>query len=226
MIKELDYIVLEYSTKDLEYIDYLVGNITKLSKEIVDFFEIENFDKKIYVKLFSTLEEFRKECIENAKKLYNLDSYELKDWVSGMSFPKGIYTLCLEEYRKTRSHNNANLDELLFLILHEFVHSCCWKKYGNTKHYAWLSEGLATTISHQHTQNNGEFNATLNEMIIGTSNYKDYYTMFSYVLKKYGRDYILNLLDNPELQKQETPKLYNEVLDFYKSKKEESSIKK
>ena len=40
MIKELDYIILEHSIKDLEYIDYLTENITKLSKEIVDFFEM------------------------------------------------------------------------------------------------------------------------------------------------------------------------------------------
>ena len=42
--------------------------------------------------------------------------------------------------------------------------------------------------------------------------------MFYYVYETYGRNYILELINNFELQKQDTERLYNETIEYIKNK--------
>lgn len=212
---ELKYIILKYTEKDIEYIDLLKSEIEKRCQEIVDFFNIKDFGEKIEVKLFGTLEEFREFC-EVKNKLCLDEKGKLPEWVCGVSFKGRIITLTLEEYRKTKSHEDKTIDDLILLILHEFTHSCHDKIIDRSKKlYKWLSEGLATTISHQYDKHELSFNATLDQIIHGKCNYINYHTMFKYVLDTYGRDYILELLKNHDLLVADTPKLYDEVNSKY-----------
>lgn len=57
--KELNYIEIEYTEKDLEYIDELVEFLENASEEIVGFLKLKKFGKKAKIKLFSSLEAFR-----------------------------------------------------------------------------------------------------------------------------------------------------------------------
>ena len=91
------------------------------------------------------------------------------------------------------------------------MHACHQKYTNNAKLPAWLSEGLATTISHQYDNKELSFDASLEQMLNGGTDYKNYHTMFSYALKKYGRKYILDLLKNKKKLEKETLKLYEEV---------------
>ena len=51
-----------------------------------------------------------------------------ENWVCGFAYNnKYIETLSLSEYRKTKSHENVNIDNLCRLILHEFIHSVILK---------------------------------------------------------------------------------------------------
>lgn len=52
-------------------------------------------------------------------------------------------------------------------------------------------------------------------MIDGNIDYRNYHTMFKYVLDTYGREYILSLINNSNLLVSETPKLYDEVKGKY-----------
>ena len=62
MIKQFRYINLEYTDKDNLYIEKLVSYIRYNINEIIDFFQIDGFDQKINIKIFSELKEFRVEC--------------------------------------------------------------------------------------------------------------------------------------------------------------------
>lgn len=224
MRKELKYMDIEYTVKDVLYIDAMINYIEQISQEIVDFFGIENFEKKVEVKLWDDVSEFRMRLFETYPSgAKSVD--EISKWSCGFVFSENnksyVETLCLEEYRKTLGHENGTLEDLKQLILHEFTHACHLKLNG--KAYQWLSEGLATTISHQYDNYDLTFDATL-EQIKGNDyiRYTNYHTMFYYVYETYGRDYILELVNNYELQKQETERLYNETVEFVKNKTHKS----
>lgn len=214
-IKKSKYFELEYTAKDEEYIDELFGYVERESRDIVLFFNLENFGEKVRAKLFDNLNCFRNACSEFWR------DRKVPLWLCGFAFHKKgknyIYSLCLEEYKKTDEHTNCTLENLKRLITHEFVHAC-HSKYSNIKLPIWLGEGLATYLSHQFDNQKLSFNTSLDDVINGGVGFKNYYTMFSYVLNNYGKHYILSLLKDEEFLKEETVKLYNAVSSFYKNK--------
>lgn len=207
MIKELKYINLEYNECDKNYIDELIDYINLSSEEITNFFSIDSFNPKVEIKLYDDIDKFN-------EWYYYFNKKEAPLWFCGFSFKmNGVYhinVLSLEKYKKTQGHEKHNLNDLKCLIMHEFVHSCVLK-INNSSLPAWLNEGIAIKLSHQYDNKEYKFNASLNEMINGCSNYINYYTMFSYVIDKYGKDYILDLILNNKAF-DETEKLYNDLL--------------
>lgn len=73
----------------------------------------------------------------------------------------------------------------------------------------WISEGAATYLSGQY-ENSDEINCTF-EQLIDHCSYPNYRAMFAYVLENYGKDYILKLIDDEELLKNETKRLFDEA---------------
>lgn len=207
MIKELKYINLEYNECDKNYIDELIDYINLSSEEITNFFSIDSFNPKVEIKLYDNIDKFN-------EWYYYFNKKEAPLWFCGFSFKmNGVYhinVLSLEKYKKTQGHEKHNLNDLKCLIMHEFVHSCVLK-INNSSLPAWLNEGITIKLSHQYDNKEYKFNASLNEMINGCNNYINYYTMFSYALDKYGKDYILDLILNNKAF-DETEKLYNDLL--------------
>lgn len=207
MIKELKYINLEYNECDKNYIHELIDYINLSSEEITNFFSIDSFNPKVEIKLYDDIDKFN-------EWYYYFNKKEAPLWFCGFSFKmNGVYhinVLSLEKYKKTQGHEKHNLNDLKCLIMHEFVHSCVLK-INNSSLPAWLNEGIAIKLSHQYDNKEYKFNASLNEMINGCNNYINYYTMFSYVIDKYGKDYILDLILNNKAF-DETEKLYNDLL--------------
>lgn len=207
MIKELKYINLEYNECDKNYIDELIDYINLSSEEITNFFSIDSFNPKVDIKLYDDIDKFN-------EWYYYFNKKEAPLWFCGFSFKmNGVYhinVLSLEKYKKTQGHEKHNLNDLKCLIMHEFVHSCVLK-INNSSLPAWLNEGITIKLSHQYDNKEYKFNASLNEMINGCNNYINYYTMFSYALDKYGKDYILDLILNNKAF-DETEKLYNDLL--------------
>lgn len=216
MKKELSYMIIEYTKKDEKYINDIIVYLEHVSQEIIDFFAIENLNNKIKVTLWDSLENFR--------NLYQKLGYSLTadgkvpEWICGFAYNCDVEALTIEEYKKTRGHENANVQDLMHLILHEFVHAC-HNNILNNEHYAWLSEGMATTISHQCDESELKFNATCDEMIHGCQNYLNYHTMFSYVIDAYGKDYVTKLIKDYAFLEKETPRLYKEVKEYVEKNK-------
>ena len=205
MIKELKYITLEYTEDDLEYLDYITEKIETISEEIVNFFEGLELNEKVKVILFNDLDKFKKACLK-----YKRDK-KMPDWVTGLTHCDGVYTLSLKELRKTKSPGNKTVDDLAHLILHEFTHACTNQYVDYNKKCMWLSEGIACNLSHQYDSSKYNFKATEDEVLNGPTGYDNYSIMFKYALDKYGRDYILNLIKNPDLFEEETHRIFTEV---------------
>lgn len=83
----------------------------------------------------------------------------------------------------------------------------------------WLTEGLSTTLSHQHDNCDKKFDISLEQLLNNVVSYIYYYTMFEYVLDEYGKDYILKLIKDLDYLKKETPRLYEEVKSLYNNQK-------
>ena len=218
MKKELKYMTIEYTSEDLGYIELFIDELNRISEEIVRFFNIKEFGNKVHVVLNDKLEKFRQKYIEVG--YYLEEDGTVPKWSCGFADGDIVETLCLKEYRKTLSHENADVEDLLHLILHEFTHSCHNKvMLDQEKYYVWLSEGLATTLSHQHDKSELIFNATLDEMKDGLTDYRNYHTMFKYVLDTYGRDYVLKLIEDYDLLVSHTPVLFEETKEVYNKSK-------
>ena len=201
MVKELKYIIIEYTDKDLEYIDDICKEIDSKSQEIIDFFEIGNIDNKVQVKIFDDIKDFR----EFYTNFYN---EEPKKWACGFASDYDVYTLSLSEYRKCYTHEKASISDLMKLIIHEFIHVAHAKRNNNLD-CKWLREGLATYLSGQYSDASS-INCTYDELLNGCS-YINYKVMFEYVLNNYGKEYVLKLIDDEEFLNKETKRLYEEA---------------
>lgn len=220
MIKELKYITLEYTNKDIEYIEELTNHLEKETERIVTFFNIKKFENKVKIKLYDNIDTFREDVNKIIKR-------NVPDWMCGLSFNKEeniecIYALSLEELKKAEGHNNANLIYLEQVILHEFIHSCN-SIVSKKLEVIWFVEGLATYISGQ--INNKEIlftnDMTLDKMIDMNQgiNYINYYSLFKYTYETYGYDYIMKLLKDNNLLKEVTPILLEEAKQSINKKK-------
>lgn len=220
MKKELKYMIIEYTSSDKKYIDEFVSYLEQVSQEIVEYFNIDFLDNRIKIRLWNSLEDFRNLYLKYGYSLTK--DGNVPNWVCGFVYNSDVEALTLDEYKKTHGHEKDNLKDLMHLILHEFVHAC-ENTMSNNGHYAWLSEGLATTISHQYRGANLIFNATLVEMINGCQDFSNYYTMFTYVSNTYGHNYIMKLLKNFDLLKIDTPRLYEETINYVEKEKQNNN---
>lgn len=205
--KELKYIKIEYNDEDISYIEELCDYVNQSCENIIMFFQLKNFREKINVRLWNNITSFRKHYKQ-------VQTVEPKMWVCGFVNNSYVEILSLNEYRKAKTHENATLNDLKYLIMHEFVHSC-HRKLTSEPTYYWLGEGIAVYLSHQQDECKKKFDMTLEQVKNGGPNYVNYYTMFDYVYKTYGKNYILDLIMNFELLKRDTPRLYEETKKMY-----------
>ena len=158
MQKELKYLIINYSAKDLEYIDELLEYVDNASEKIVKWFGFKDFGAKPVVTIFGGTKEFYQAILDYKpeEKIY--------DWISGYAFKKDginiIYTLSVEGLLQT-AHKNANVLKLERLIIHEFSHSC-QQKIKNSSTAIWLLEGMAGFLAGQYNNDTDEIKTVEN----------------------------------------------------------------
>lgn len=213
MLLKTDFLDINYTQKDESYIHEIVPILNDISWEIITFFSINPM--RVSVRLWDDLKDFR-------MYFYSLFNYECNDWTCGFAHYDNnnyyIETLSLDSYRKTKYHENHTVDDLIYLIMHEFVHSSHQVLTKNIL-YPWLKEGAACFLSHQYDNKKiNEFNIDLKSLIEGRCNYNYYYLLFKYVYLKYGREYIISLFLDNDLLVKDTSRLYVEAKKYYKVK--------
>lgn len=175
----------------------------------MDFFNLQYLEKTVNIKIWDNLEDYRN-CF--SKKLFK----KIPDWeVARATINKNEYCIdlmSLKERIKCKGHENDNLENLLKVIIHEFVHIChmTFNNYNGTM--IWLGEGLATNLSNQFKKM--EINCSLEDIIYGNAKYINYYSMVKYLLDNYSKEYILMLSKNKKLLENITNDIYYKTIDY------------
>lgn len=213
------YFEIEYSKKDTEEIQLIANKLKDKYLDIMHFFNLERLERKVFIKLWDNLNEYRNFFNERMKE-YNK---KVPEWEVGRSISNfeecRIDLLNLEETKKCRGHQNDTIDSLIKVCIHEFVHTCHYAYNGNKDSMTWFCEALATNLSNQYE--NLYFNCSLNDILDGKANYINYYSMGKYLIDNCDKNYILELAKNKELLEKDTADIYDQVSN-YASKKDNS----
>lgn len=141
MILTSGNIIIDYKFKDENLARTLVCELETQSKRVKDFFEIS---KQIEAKviLYSEIELFKQQYEKKVGGKY-------EDWLVGFA-TKGneIHILSLDCFHKTKSHENDTLNDLLKVIVHEYVHICHFSILEENA-FPILMEGFATFLAGQ-----------------------------------------------------------------------------
>ena len=217
MKQEFDMFEIEYTESDLEYIDDLIKYFKNNYKNIMNFFHLKEFSKKVKIKFWDSKEEYR----DYFNKLYKEKGYNntVPEWEVARSFPEEcpkIFLMSYKERVKCRGHSKDTLDDLFKVIVHEFVHTCQFEYNHHTESLTWFLEALATNLSCQYEEHPLTLNVDLERIINGQVSYINYRTMGKYLLDNYPKEYILELAKNKELLLKDTKKIYEETLEYIK----------
>lgn len=140
---------LEYTNKDKEYIDKVIQILNEKSEEVMDFFELKNLSKKVKIKFWNNVEEYKNFFNKSLKK-YNkiIPDWEVARATNTLNECR-IDILSLGESRKCRGHDNDSVENLIQIIVHEFVHICHFEYNNHTSTMTWFTEALATNLAGQ-----------------------------------------------------------------------------
>lgn len=203
---------IEYTTDDFAYIDKLVEELEDKYLNIMEFFNLQRLEHTVNIKIWNNLEEYRNYF---SKKI----NRKIPNWeVARATINKNesrIDLLSLKERVKCEGHQEDNLDNLLKVIIHEFVH-ICHITYNNYRcSMVWFGEGLATNLSNQFTKS--EINCSLDDILNGKAQYINYYSMVKYLLDNFSKDYILGLAKDKALLEKETKDIYYKTIEYIKN---------
>ena len=144
--------------------------------------------------------------------------------IGNMDFDDNNYYLNILSYKeiiKRKGHTNDTITYMYKTIIHELVHICHEENGTYNNSLIWVKEGIAIVLSKQYEGLDYKINNCSLEDLINNRRtwYINYYTLMDYALKKYGNDYIKRLVIDSNFSKEETSKIYNEVVKFDKVRK-------
>lgn len=215
MIYKYKQLELEYTKDDLEYIKDFKKEIEEYYDSLLSFFNLDKLNRDINMKLWNNIDEFRTFFKEKTGK-------EVPLWEVGRTSSSGnvsrIDILSFKEFIKCQGHEECSFNDLIKVGIHELVHFIQFDYNNHKDVMTWLSEALATNLSGQYDNKEVYMYSSLDEIIKGKSNYKNYYLMGKYLLNNYDKEYILSLLNDNELLKKETPRLFKETMEYEKTR--------
>ena len=198
---------INYNECDKEYIDNLIVYFNKEKDNIFKFFDLNNLSKKLIINIYDDINkytEYRNNNISDTS-------------IGNMDFDDNNYYLNILSYKeiiKRKGHTNDTITYMYKTIIHELVHICHEENGTYNNSLIWVKEGIAIVLSKQYEGLDYKINNCSLEDLINNRRtwYINYYTLMDYALKKYGNDYIKRLVIDSNFSKEETSKIYNEVL--------------
>lgn len=216
-IYEDNNLIIRYSEKDKKYIDEIINVLNEKSKHIMNFFKLENLSKKVNIVIWDSKEKYIEQLEKQLKKI----GREYKEWMKADTFDGNINMMNIEDVKTIKNREKFSLNDFLESICHEFVH-ICQKETNGSKAPTWVKEMLATNLGNPSNNKNVYINTTITELNSNfdniKNNYSTVYTIGKYLLKKYGEDYIYNIVNSEEKIKNELPILFEEAKDFVNTK--------
>ena len=203
---ELSNFVIEYD-KEIDYISNIISTLENDTIEILDFFELRKLSKKKKVVIFTDREKYKKHLLPYVK--------EFKEWMCGDTYDGNINLLEISEARKSKEHENMDLDGFIKCILHEFVHSCQQEYNSNSNGVSWYWEALATNLSNQDystvSLKTCDFEKLKRDFYDTEKGYSFSYTLGKYMLENYSKDKLLEYVKKPNLLKQDADDIFKKA---------------
>lgn len=221
-IKNYENFDIEYGDMDIEYIDLLIESLLSKQEEIMSFFKIFRLDKKIKIKMWNNLDEYRKYVNDMLQKYNKV----IPDWECGRSTnnpeESKIDVISYKERLKCKGHQNDTLDNMIKVTIHEFVHTCHTQYKDYKRSLTWYSEALATVLSEQYDPINLKLNCELDDILNARTNYEYYFSLGKYIFEVYGGEYALKLAKEPDFLESETPRLFSEAKKWIAEKEQQA----
>jgi hypothetical protein len=213
---------IEYNDCDLEYIDLVTEHLIKNEKEIMNFFNIEKLNRKVQIKYWDDLEDYR---IYVHHKVFKSE-YQTSPWDIGRAINnENESIICMLSYKerlKIAGHEKSTIYDMQEVLLHEFVHLCHLQFREYKPSVRWFSEGLATVLAKNTQFDKDTVDCTLEALLNFRVKYYNYYGMVKYLFENYDHEYILKLAKDKEFLLGETEKIYSESKNYYHNKKNNS----
>ena len=203
---ELSNFIIECD-QDISYMPNIIATLENNTIEILDFFELGKLSQKKKVVIFTDREKYKKHLLPFVK--------EYKEWMCADTYDGNINLLEISETRKSKEHENMDMDEFIKCILHEFVHSCQQELNPNSEGVAWYWEALATNLSNQDysvvSLENCDFKKLKSDFDDTENGYSYAYTLGKYMLENYSKDRLLEYVKNPNSLKQDADNIFETV---------------
>ncbi len=210
---ELDNFIIEFD-KEINYMENIISTLEKNTISILDFFELKKLSQKKKVVIFTDREKYKKHLLPYVK--------EFKEWMCADTYGGNINLLEISEARKSKEHENMDMDEFVKCILHEFVHSCQQEISPNYNASSWYWEAFATNLSGQDFSivdlKNCDFKKLKNDFYDTENCYGCSYTIGKYMLENYSKNKLLEYFKNPILLKQDADLIFERVKQSQKNK--------
>ena len=199
--------IIKYNECDKDYIDDLINYIDKEYSKILEFFGIDKLKKKLIISIYDDINKYKEYRFNNISdtSVGNMDVSDNNYYINVLSY---------KEYIKRKGHEEKSIDDYFKLIIHEFIHVVN-DEYGTLhKSLIWIREGLAIYLSHQYDGVKKRLNKCTLKALLDDDRiyYINYYVLIDYAFNKYGEDYIKKIISNPDIQIEETKKMFNDYL--------------
>ncbi len=213
IVKETNNFIIK-SDKDIKYFNDVVSNIIIKEKEVLSFFNLNKLVPKINI-VFMNYESFKSFIIN---KYGSIKSYVRAD---ADNETKTIRVLVIEDQIKYTTHKDANISDLLSLIIHEIVHMCHNQICADYNQTIWFYEGIATNLSNQNYSlinlNNCDFDKLKNNFSEVKNNYSYAYTIVKFILNNYKKEEIVKLYSNANYLREKSNNIFIEAKSWYNS---------
>lgn len=203
MLYEDERFIIYYNECDKRYLDLLISVLNKRIPIICNFFK-KNFDKKIIIKLYNNIDEYKNNLINSFKKEAkenNCDERVYQDWMIANTEDGNINMQSLDLVKLQSDFRNYSEEEFCYNAAHEFTHLL--QQSVDSKNPGWFWELIATNIGNPECQHLNNQVFTLDDLnnkfdIIG--GYGIVYTFGKYIFDNYNHETILSWIkDNDRL---------------------------
>jgi hypothetical protein len=206
-IRELDNFIIKCD-KNVEYFNEVVDSINIKEKEILSFFNLNELTPRISI-IFMNYESF---------KTYIVNKYgSVKPYIRADADheTKTIRVLDIDDQIKYTTHKDANISDLIKLIIHEFVHMCHDQICSDYNQTIWFYEGLATNLSNQNYSlinlNNCDFDKLKNNFGEVKNNYCYAYTIVNFILNNFKKEEIVRLYSDADYLRKRSNDIFLEA---------------
>lgn len=113
---ENERFIVFYNHND-ENIQQLIATLESKFKEIMNFFGLENISRKVIVKIYYLIDDYKKHLIPYLEEMGEI----YHDWMIADTMDDNINMLELNLCRELSSHRNETIEDQMQNILHEFA---------------------------------------------------------------------------------------------------------